>query len=521
MGDEAPECNRTGLARDTVPNPSFPRNRLCQNSTWVRNGADAPYRHSRAPVRHSRAPSVIPAKAGIQGAWGGEVHCRAEKNLLRKENGTGDEPEEAMKITGVVAREVLDSRGNPTVEVEVALTNGARGRATVPSGASTGEHEAVELRDGGARFMGKGVLRAVGHVKRNLARRVVGMDARNQRKLDQCMIDLDRTPDKGRLGANAILGVSLAAARAQAAADKVPLYRYLGGDDARTLPVPMLNVVNGGAHADNNVDVQEFMVIPWGFRSFSEALRAGAEIYGTLKSVLSKKGYGTSVGDEGGFAPRLGSNEEAIELLLEAVVKAGYQDGTQVVLGLDVAASEFHDAGSYVFRKSGGARMSSAALVALYEKWVRNYPIVSIEDALGENDWEGWEMLTAALGKKVQLVGDDLFVTNPTRLEEGIRRGVANSILVKLNQIGTLSETLETIRLARAAGYTTVISHRSGETEDTTIADLAVATGAGQIKTGAPCRGERTAKYNQLLRIEQELGRRARYAGKKAFTAAG
>ena len=463
---------------------------------------------------------VIPAKAGIQGAWGGEAHCRAEKNLLRKGDGTGDEPEEAMKITGVVAREVLDSRGNPTVEVEVALTNGARGRATVPSGASTGEHEAVELRDGGARFMGKGVLRAVGHVKRNLARRVVGLDARNQRKLDQCMIDLDRTPDKGRLGANAILGVSLAAARAQAAADKMPLYRYLGGDDARTLPVPMLNVVNGGAHADNNVDVQEFMVIPWGFRSFSEALRAGAEIYGTLKSVLSKKGYSTSVGDEGGFAPRLGSNEEAIELLLEAVVKAGYQDGTQVVLGLDVAASEFHDAGSYVFRKSGGAKMDSAALVALYEKWVRNYPIVSIEDALGENDWEGWEMLTAALGKKVQLVGDDLFVTNPTRLQEGIRRGVANSILVKLNQIGTLSETLETIRLARAAGYTTVISHRSGETEDTTIADLAVATGAGQIKTGAPCRGERTAKYNQLLRIEQELGRRARYAGKKAFTAA-
>ena len=328
-----------------------------------------------------------------------------------------------MKIKGVVAREVLDSRGNPTVEVEVALSNGALGRATVPSGASTGEHEAVELRDGGTRFMGKGVQRAVGHVRRNLARRIVGLDARNQRKLDRCMIDLDRTPDKGRLGANAILGVSLAAARAQAAADKVPLYRYLGGEDARTLPVPMLNVVNGGAHADNNVDVQEFMVIPWGFTSFSAALRAGAEIYGTLKSVLTRKGYSTSVGDEGGFAPRLRNNEEAIELLLDAVVKAGYRVGSQVVLGLDVAASEFHARGSYVFKKSGGARMSSAALVALYEKWVRDYPIVSIEDALGEDDWEGWELLTAALGEKVQLVGDDLFVTNPRRLEEGIRRG--------------------------------------------------------------------------------------------------
>ncbi len=422
-----------------------------------------------------------------------------------------------MKIKGVVAREVLDSRGNPTVEVEVALSNGARGRATVPSGASTGEHEAVELRDGGGRFMGKGVLRAVGHVKRNLARRVVGLDARNQRKLDRSMIDLDRTPDKGRLGANAILGVSLAAAHAQAAADKVPLYRYLGGEDARILPVPMLNVVNGGAHADNNVDVQEFMLIPWGLKSFADALRAGAEIYAALKSVLAGKGYGTNVGDEGGFAPRLGSNEEAIELLLEAVARAGYKAGDQVALGLDVAASEFHDAGAYVFRKSSGARMDAAELVALYEKWVRDYPIVSIEDALGEDDWPGWELLTAALGKKVQLVGDDVFVTNPQRLEEGIARGVANSILVKVNQIGTLSETLETIGLARSAGYSTVISHRSGETEDTTIADLAVATGAGQIKTGAPCRGERTAKYNQLLRIEQELGRRARYAGRNAF----
>ena len=425
-----------------------------------------------------------------------------------------------MKIKEVAALEVLDSRGNPTVEVEVALTNGARGRATVPSGASTGEHEAVELRDGGDRFLGKGVLRAVAHVKRNLARRVVGLDARNQRKLDRCMIDLDRTPDKGRLGANAILGVSLAAARAQAAADKVPLYRYLGGEGARTLPAPMLNVLNGGVHADNNLDVQEFMVIPWGFGSFSEALRAGVEIYGVLRQVLARKGYSTGVGDEGGFAPKLRDNEEAVELLLEAVVRAGYRTGSQVVLGLDVAASEFHSSGAYAFEKSGGGRMSGADLVALYERWVRDYPIVSIEDALGEDDWEGWEILTASLGDKAQLVGDDLFVTNRRRLEEGIRRGAANSILVKPNQIGTLSETLETIEAARAAGYATVISHRSGETEDSTIADLAVATGAGQIKTGAPCRGERTAKYNRLLRIERELGRRARYAGRKAFAGA-
>ncbi len=425
-----------------------------------------------------------------------------------------------MKIKEVAALEVLDSRGNPTVEVEVALTNGARGRVTVPSGASTGEHEAVELRDGGDRFLGKGVLRAVAHVKRNLARRVVGLDARNQSKLDRCMIDLDRTPDKGRLGANAILGVSLAAARAQAAADKVPLYRYLGGEGARTLPAPMLNVLNGGVHADNNLDVQEFMVIPWGFGSFSEALRAGVEIYGVLRQVLARKGYSTGVGDEGGFAPKLRDNEEAVELLLEAVVRAGYRTGSQVVLGLDVAASEFHSSGAYAFEKSGGGRMSSADLVALYERWVRDYPIVSIEDALGEDDWEGWEILTASLGDKAQLVGDDLFVTNRRRLEEGIRRGAANSILVKPNQIGTLSETLETIEAARAAGYATVISHRSGETEDSTIADLAVATGAGQIKTGAPCRGERTAKYNRLLRIERELGRRARYAGRKAFAGA-
>ena len=425
-----------------------------------------------------------------------------------------------MKIKEVAALEVLDSRGNPTVEVEVALTNGARGRATVPSGASTGEHEAVELRDGGDRFLGKGVLRAVAHVKRNLARRVVGLDARNQRKLDRCMIDLDRTPDKGRLGANAILGVSLAAARAQAAADKVPLYRYLGGEGARTLPAPMLNVLNGGVHADNNLDVQEFMVIPWGFGSFSEALRAGVEIYGVLRQVLARKGYSTGVGDEGGFAPKLRDNEEAVELLLEAVVRAGYRTGSQVVLGLDVAASEFHSSGAYAFEKSGGGRMGSADLVALYERWVRDYPIVSIEDALGEDDWEGWEILTASLGDKAQLVGDDLFVTNRRRLEEGIRRGAANSILVKPNQIGTLSETLETIEAARAAGYATVISHRSGETEDSTIADLAVATGTGQIKTGAPCRGERTAKYNRLLRIERELGRRARYAGRKAFAGA-
>lgn len=426
-----------------------------------------------------------------------------------------------MKIKQLLAREVLDSRGKPTVEVDVLLTNGVRGRATVPSGASTGEYEAVELRDGGGRYLGNGVGRAVRNITTALARRLIGLDARRQEQIDRAMIEMDGTPDKGRLGANAILGVSLAVAHAQAAADKAPLYHYLGGAGARTLPVPLLNVLNGGAHSDNNVDVQEFMIIPWGLDSFAEGLRASAEIYETLKRVLTKKRYGTSVGDEGGFAPRVGSNEQAMELLLQAIEEAGYKVGTQVALGLDVAASELYEDGLYVFKKSGGARKKSRDLIKLYEKWVLKYPIVSIEDALGENDWDGWKQLTDALGKKIQLVGDDLFVTSRARLAQGIDQGVANSILIKVNQIGTLTETLETMQLARQAGYTSVVSHRSGETEDTTIADLAVATNAGQIKTGAPCRGERTAKYNQLLRIEQELGRRARYAGKKAFAAVG
>jgi len=422
-----------------------------------------------------------------------------------------------MKIKQVLGREVLDSRGQPTVEVDVTLANGVRGRATVPSGASTGEHEAVELRDGGGRYLGKGVAQAVANVNRVIAPRVRGKDARRQEEIDRLMIGLDGTPDKGRLGANAILGVSLAAAKAQAAADKLPLYRYLGGPRAKTLPVPMLNVLNGGAHADNNVDFQEFMIVPAGLKSFSEAMRAAAEIFQTLKKVLQKRGYSTSVGDEGGFAPRLKTNEEAVQLLLEAIEQAGYKPAADVALALDVASSELYDDGGYVFKKSDGKKRGRDEMVRLYEDWVRQYPIVSIEDAFAEDDWDGWKMLTDALGKKVQLVGDDLFVTNKTRLARGIEMGVANSILVKVNQIGTLTETLETMRLAAKSGYTTVVSHRSGETEDATIADLAVATNAGQIKTGAPCRGERTAKYNQLLRVEQELGKRAVYPGKRAF----
>ncbi|HKA31739.1 MAG TPA: phosphopyruvate hydratase [Candidatus Binatia bacterium] len=422
-----------------------------------------------------------------------------------------------MKIQQVLGREVFDSRGQPTVEVDVTLAGGVRGRATVPSGASTGEHEAVELRDGGSRFLGKGVAQAVANVNRVIAPRVRGKDARKQKEIDRLMIDLDGTPDKGRLGANAILGVSLAAAKAQAAAEKLPLYRYLGGPRAKTLPVPMLNVLNGGAHADNNVDFQEFMIVPAGLKSFAEAMRAAAEIFQTLKKVLQKRGYSTSVGDEGGFAPRLKTNEEAVQLLLEAIEQAGYRPAADVALALDVASSELYDDGGYVFKKSDGRKRGRDEMVRLYEDWVRQYPIISIEDAFAEDDWDGWKMLTHALGKKVQLVGDDLFVTNKTRLARGIEMGVANSILVKVNQIGTLTETLETMRLAAKSGYTTVVSHRSGETEDATIADLAVATNAGQIKTGAPCRGERTAKYNQLLRIEQELGKRAVYPGTRAF----
>jgi enolase len=422
-----------------------------------------------------------------------------------------------MKIKQLLGREVLDSRGQPTVEVDVTLANGVRGRATVPSGASTGEHEAVELRDGASRYLGKGVAQAVANVNRVIAPRVRGKDARRQEEIDRLMIDLDGSADKGRLGANAILGVSLAAAKAQAAADKLPLYRYLGGPRAKTLPVPMLNVLNGGAHADNNVDFQEFMIVPAGLKSFTEALRAAAEIFQTLKKVLQKRGYSTSVGDEGGFAPRLKTNEEAVQLLLEAIEQAGYKPAADVALALDVASSELYADGGYVFKKSDGKKRGRDEMVRLYEDWVRQYPIVSIEDAFAEDDWDGWKLLTDALGKKVQLVGDDLFVTNKTRLARGIEMGVANSILIKVNQIGTLSETLETMRLAAKSGYTTVVSHRSGETEDATIADLAVATNAGQIKTGAPCRGERTAKYNQLLRIEQELGKRAVYPGMRAF----
>ena len=422
-----------------------------------------------------------------------------------------------MKIQRVRAREVLDSRGQPTVEVDVTLTSGATGRAIVPSGASTGEHEAVELRDGDGRFLGKGVKRAVDHVNKIFAARLRGKNPKEQAEIDRLLIRLDGTADKGRLGANAILGVSLAVAKTQAAAEKLPLYRYLGGAQAKTLPVPLLNVLNGGAHADNNVDFQEFMLAPVGLRNFAEALRAAVEIFQTLKKVLQKRGYSTAVGDEGGFAPRLKASEEAVELLLEAIAQAGYRPRDDVALALDIAASEFYVDGRYVFKKSDGAKRGHEEMIRLYEDWVRQYPIISIEDALSENDWDGWKKLTSALGKKIQLVGDDIFVTNKTRLQRGIELGVANSILIKVNQIGTLTETLETMKLAKKAGYTTVISHRSGETEDTTIADLAVATNAGQIKTGAPCRGERTAKYNQLLRIEEELGKRAVYAGKRAF----
>ena len=423
-----------------------------------------------------------------------------------------------MKIQRVHAREVLDSRGQPTVEVEVTLNDGTTGRATVPSGASTGVHEAVELRDGGRRFLGKGVSKAVANVNETIARRVRGKEAKDQQAIDQMMLDLDGSANKEKLGANAILGVSLAVAHAQARAEELSLYRYLGGVQARTLPVPMLNVINGGAHADNNVDIQEFMIVPLGLKTFKEALRAAVEIFQMLKKVLHERSYSTSVGDEGGFAPSVKSNGEAIELLLEGITAAGYKAGAQVAIALDVASSEFFDDGAYIFRKSDGRKRNRDEMVRLYEDWVKQYPIISIEDAFAEDDWDGWRVMTEALGKKIQLVGDDLFVTNKVRLKRGIEGKVANSILVKVNQIGTLTETLETMKLAKDSGYSTVMSHRSGETEDVTIADLAVATNAGQIKTGAPCRGERTAKYNQLLRIEEELGKRAVYAGKQAIS---
>ncbi len=420
------------------------------------------------------------------------------------------------EIILVQAREILDSRGNPTVEVEVALDSGASGRAAVPSGASTGAGEALELRDGGDRYGGKGVEGALQNIVEVIAPRLIGTDALDQRTIDQTMIDLDSTDDKSNLGANAILGVSLACAHAAAGELEVPLYRYLGGPDAHVLPVPMMNVLNGGAHADNSVDFQEFMYAPVGAASFREALEFGAGCYHALKKLLASKGLSTGVGDEGGFAPDLGSNQEAVELLLEAISNAGYEPGRDVALALDPATSEIRDGDHYVLA-SEDRRLSSEEMVAFWADWVERYPIVSIEDGMDEDDWAGWKQLTDAIGDKVQLVGDDLFVTNPEVLQRGIDEGVANSILVKLNQIGSLSETLSCIRVAHRAGYTAMISHRSGETEDVTIADVAVATNAGQIKAGAPARGERTAKYNQLLRIEEDLEDSARYLGARAF----
>jgi enolase len=421
-------------------------------------------------------------------------------------------------IESVHAREILDSRGNPTLEAEVTLISGETGRAAVPSGASTGEHEAVELRDGDRRrYGGKGVLRAVQNVNDTIAPEIEGFDALDQTEVDAALVALDGTKNKAKLGANALLAVSLATARAAAAYLELPLYRYLGGANARLLPVPMMNILNGGAHADNNVDFQEFMIMPVGAESFHEALRTGAEIFHALKAVLKQKGYATGVGDEGGFAPNLKSNEEAIETILEAITQAGYNAGANVMLALDPAASEFYDGRAYVFKKSDGRRLSSDEMVAYWQSWVEQYPIISIEDGMAENDWAGWKTLTDACGARIQLVGDDLFVTNTEFLRKGIERGVANSILIKVNQIGTLTETLDCIELARTHRRTTVISHRSGETEDTFIADLAVATNAGQIKTGSLSRTDRIAKYNQLLRIEEDLRTSARFPGRAAF----
>ena len=419
----------------------------------------------------------------------------------------------------VYAREVLDSRGNPTVEVEVALESGAVGRAIVPSGASTGAFEAVELRDGDkGRYIGKGVEKAVANVNEIIAPELEGMDAFDQPAIDALMIELDGTHNKGNLGANAILGVSMAVARAAAEELGLPLFQYIGGVNAKQLPVPMMNILNGGEHADNSVDVQEFMILPVGAKSFREGLRMGAEVFHSLKKVLSERGLACGVGDEGGFAPNLGSNREALELIVEAIEKAGYKPGDDVRLGLDVAATEMYDKETKLYDlKHEGKKLTAEQMVDLYEEWVNNFPIVTIEDGLDEEDWDGWKVLTDRLGKKVQLVGDDLFVTNTERLERGIEAGVANSILIKVNQIGTITETLDAIEMAKRAGYTAVISHRSGETEDTTIADLAVAVNAGQIKTGAPSRTDRVAKYNQLLRIEEMVGEQARYCGMKSF----
>jgi enolase len=421
-------------------------------------------------------------------------------------------------IHSVRAREIFDSRGNPTIEAEVVLDNNTLGRAAVPSGASTGTHEAVELRDGDAtRFLGKGVLQAVENVNTVIAPALIGESVLDQRALDQILINLDGSPNKGQLGANALLSVSMAAARAAAANLGLPLYRYLGGTNACILPVPMMNIINGGAHADNNLDIQEFMIVPAGADAFSKSLRMGVETFHSLKSILKKKGHITGVGDEGGFAPNVKSNEEALELILEAIEKAGYKPGQQIFLALDVAASEFHEGNKYYFKKSTGARLDSDQIIQLYESWAEKYPIISIEDGMAEDDWQGWIALTSTIGEKIQLVGDDVFVTNAKRLQDGIADGVGNSILIKLNQVGTLSETMDTIELAKVDGYTTVISHRSGETEDSFIADLAVATNAGQIKTGSASRTDRICKYNQLLRIEEELRSQARFIGSQLF----
>lgn len=420
------------------------------------------------------------------------------------------------EIVDVYAREVLDSRGNPTVEADVILESGAIGRAIVPSGASTGEREALELRDGGKRYLGKGVKKAVRNVIEIIGPAITGFDAAEQAAVDSTMIALDGTDSKKKLGANAILAVSLAVAKAAAEDAGMPLYQYIGGPNARDLPVPMMNVLNGGAHADNNVDFQEFMIVPAGAKTCADAIRMGAEVFHNLKSVLKKKGYNTAVGDEGGFAPNLRSNEEACQVILEAIHKAGYKAGKDVFLAIDVAASEFYEKGEYNM-KGEGRKMSSDKMIKFYESWLRQYPIVSIEDGMSEKDWKGWKSLTDHLGSKVQLVGDDIFVTNTKIFKEGIKQGIANSILIKLNQIGTLTETLDAIEMAKRAKYTSVVSHRSGESEDSTIADLAVATNVGQIKTGSLSRTDRIAKYNQLIRIEEELGDAARYRGKEVF----
>ncbi len=422
------------------------------------------------------------------------------------------------RITGIQGREILDSRGNPTVEVDVFVASGAVGRAAVPSGASTGENEAVELRDGDAsRYMGKGVSQAVQNVNEVIGQELLGMDALNQREIDQTLCTLDGTKNKSKLGANAILGVSLAVAKAAAQTLEIPLYRYIGGANAHVLPVPMMNILNGGQHADNNVDIQEFMISPAGASCFSEALRMGTEVFHSLKKVLKSQGLNTAVGDEGGFAPNLKSNVEAIEVILKAIKNAGYEAGKDIFIALDAAASSFHTNGRYVLEAEAKPEKTSDALIEFWNEWVAKYPIISLEDGLDENDWDGWKRLTDKLGKKAQLVGDDLFVTNVDYLSRGIREGIANAILVKVNQIGTLTETLETCQMAHRAGYTTIISHRSGETEDSTIADIAVALNAGQIKTGSASRSDRIAKYNQLIRIEEELGEQSEYLGKAAF----